>query len=60
MSFENLTWCPIDKRLIKLSLLSDKERLWLNDYHKQTYEKISPFINDDKILLWLKDVTSPL
>ena len=33
---------PMDKRLIDTSLLDDKEIQWINEYHKEVWEKISP------------------
>ncbi len=60
MSFETLTFCPIDKRLIDTSLLSRDELRWLDDYHQETRDKLLPFIEDADIKAWLEDVTSPL
>uniref|UniRef100_UPI0003B40010 aminopeptidase P family protein n=1 Tax=Pseudochrobactrum sp. AO18b TaxID=1201036 RepID=UPI0003B40010 len=41
-SFETLTFCPIDRRLIDVSLLNADELIWLNDYHAQTRDKLLP------------------
>lgn len=41
-SFETLTFCPIDRRLIDVSLLNADELAWLNDYHAQTRDKLLP------------------
>ena len=59
LQFENLTWAPIDQRLIDPSLLSDQEKQWLNDYHAAVYEKISPLVDDD-VKNWLKKATKSL
>lgn len=48
-AFENLSWVPIDTRLINFDLLTEEELNWLNDYHKTTYEKLSPFLEGDDL-----------
>ena len=56
-AFETLTLCPIDKKLINKSLLSQEETGWLNTYHQKVYESLSPFLSD-KENVWLKQQTS--
>lgn len=59
MAFETLTLAPIDLSLIETSLLTLEEREWLNSYHAEVLEKISPRLNDtDKE--WLRMATMPL
>ena len=41
-SFETITYFPYDRRGIDLSLLTDEELQWLNDYHKMTEEILKP------------------
>ncbi|CAN7332165.1 aminopeptidase P family protein [Pararhizobium sp. LjRoot235] len=60
LGFETLTFCPIDRRLVVTSLLTDDELTWLNAYHAETREKLSPLISDEKVLGWLKEATAPL
>lgn len=57
--FKTLTMFPIDKSLLDLSILSDKEIKWLNDYHKQVFERLSPLLNEEE-KNWLADKTSPI
>jgi Xaa-Pro aminopeptidase len=59
MKFETLAFCPIDYRAIDVSLLSESERKWLNDYHAKTYETLSPFMNDEE-KAWLKGETKAI
>ena len=59
LQFEPLTLCPIDKRPIDVSMLTDEERQWLNDYHRMVYDRLSPHLGDDE-RLWLQAATSPL
>ena len=43
--FKNLTMAPIDKTLIKKSLLNESEIKWLNDYHFQVFKNINKYMN---------------
>ena len=53
--WENLTWCPIDKRLIDKDMLNADELNWLNDYHQTVWEKVSPLLKDEQqVCEWLK------
>lgn len=60
MTFENLTWCPIDTRLIDQSMLTTAERQWLNTYHQQTYDILAPHIDNANTLAWLQNATKPI
>lgn len=60
LSFETLTWCPIDRRLIVGSLLTEDERNWLNDYHAKAREKLLPLISDESVKQWLTAATEAL
>lgn len=57
--FENLTFVPFDTRLIDKTLMTAIELKWLNKYHKQVFEKISPLVSGDT-LVWLKSATQPV
>lgn len=54
--FETMSYCPIDIEGIDVELLTEDERNWLNTYHKETYDKLSPLLNDDEEQ-FLKKVT---
>ena len=58
-SFETLTFCPIDHRLIDVSLLNADELTWLNDYHAQTRDKLLPHCSDTE-KSWLIAATEAL
>ena len=47
LGFETLTLCPIDTRLIDFELFSEKERNWLNNYHKQVRKELNPLIRKE-------------
>mgnify|MGYP000006477511 len=59
LEFKILTLCPVDKQLVNKYLMSSGEISWLNNYHKQVYERLSPFLNASE-KNWLKDACSPL
>ncbi|KAF9269551.1 Creatinase/aminopeptidase [Marasmius fiardii PR-910] len=55
LSFEHVTMCPIQTKLVDTKLLTAEELQWLNDYHKEVWEKVSPLLtNDERALNWLK------
>lgn len=41
MSFETLTLCPYDRRLIDVALLSPTERTWIDGYHARVRKALS-------------------
>jgi len=57
--FKDLTLCPIDTTPLVGELLSDKERDWLNSYHRLVREKLSPHLTAEEAR-WLEDKTLPL
>ena len=59
LNFETLTYVPLDRRLIDVTLLSDDERGWINNYHSATYDKIGPLL-DGAALDWLSAACAPL
>jgi Xaa-Pro aminopeptidase len=40
--FERVTMVPMDGRLIDVKLLDDKEVAWVNAYHEEVWNKVSP------------------
>ena len=59
LGFETLTYVPIEKRLIDVSMLSDRELEWLNDYHSKVLALIGPQLEgEDKA--WLERQCAPL
>ncbi|EOW2252533.1 aminopeptidase P family protein [Campylobacter coli] len=56
--FKPLTLCPFEISCIDKTLLDAKEKAWINTYHKEVYEKLSPKLHDNlKALKWLKERT---
>ncbi len=56
MYFENITFAPIDLDVINPELMSRKEKTMLNDYHREVFEKLSPYLNKEE-LEWLRKYT---
>ncbi len=56
MHFETITFAPIDLDGIDPEEMSRDEREWLNNYHKDVYEKIGPHLTDEE-REWLKEYT---
>lgn len=56
MSFETITYAPIDLDGIDASYLNNTDVKQLNAYHKMVYEKLSPFLTKEEAE-WLKTYT---
>lgn len=59
LAFETLTLCPIDTSLIKVPLLYETHRAWLNAYHRRVKAALSPLL-DREHRAWLRDRCAPL
>lgn len=56
LKFETLTLCPIDTRCLEISLLTQEEREWLNEYHAQVRQRLTPLV-EGAALVWLNGRT---
>lgn len=54
LKFETLTLFPIATTLIDFSLLTKDEVNWLNSYHAEVLEKLTPLLNE-KELTWMTE-----
>ena len=59
LGWRTLTFVPIDRRLIRVAMLSADERDWLDAYHADVFEKIAPRV-DEQAKQWLSGATRPL
>ncbi|MBL8667687.1 MAG: aminopeptidase P family protein [Rhodospirillales bacterium] len=59
LGFETLTLAPIDRRLIEEPLLTSEEAAWLDGYHRQVAESLSPLVGDPA-RDWLAAATRPI
>ncbi|KAJ3573078.1 hypothetical protein NP233_g2666 [Leucocoprinus birnbaumii] len=61
LGFERVTMSPIHKKLINVDLLSVEEREWVDNYHAEVWQKVSPLLQHDaRALEWLRRETTPL
>ena len=56
LQFEPLTLCPIDLKPVDFSLLTEKEKKWLNQYHAMVRQRLSPLL-DEEHRQWLEEAT---
>jgi len=59
LEFETLTWVPVDRRLIRVDLLSGDERDWINRYHADTLARVGPQVGA-AARAWLEAACAPL
>jgi len=57
--FETLTFVPIDRALVDVSLLTPAERAWWNTYHTRTHALLAPLL-DGADLAWLEQACAPI
>lgn len=48
LKFETLTVCPYENKAIDTSMLTKEELDWLNAYHENCYQKLSPFLDNEE------------
>jgi Xaa-Pro aminopeptidase len=61
--FEQLTFAPLDRRLIDVSMLTETERAYVDAYHAETLAKVGPLLDTPEAaeaLEWLKGQAAPL
>lgn len=59
LQFESLTLAPIDTTPIIIEMLLPEERNWLNAYHEQVFQRLSPYLSD-KENNWLREATQAI
>lgn len=59
LEFETITLCPICKKGIIREMLTAEEKEWLNIYHQNVYDKLSPDLKENE-KKWLKEATSAI
>jgi len=61
LGFEHVTMVPYCRKLIDESLLTRREKHWLNEYHADIFSKTRDFFKGDSLTLrWLERETEPL
>ncbi|KAF0700567.1 Aste57867_8903 [Aphanomyces stellatus] len=60
-TFETITMCPIQRKLIDVSVLTADELVWLNAYHADVRAKVSPLLQTSPAALaYLLRETAPI
>lgn len=59
LQFEPLTLCPIDTAPLVAGMLTEEEAEWLDAYHRNVYEKLSPYLDDEE-QEWLRGATAQI
>ena len=59
LQMESLTLCPIDLTPVDFSMLQLEEIEWLDTYHRDVFEKLSPYLEGED-LEWLREATRPV
>ena len=57
--FEQLTFAPLDRKLIDVDLLTAAERAYVDAYHAGTLAKVGPLL-DGEAKAWLERACAPL
>lgn len=60
LGFERVTMTPHCRKLVDMSLLTEDEKTFLNEYHQEVFDKTSKFFQNDSLTMaWLKRETAP-
>jgi Xaa-Pro aminopeptidase len=59
LRFDTVSMCYIDKKLIDKSLMDKREIEWINSYHDEVFDRISPYLSVEE-KSWLRNKTEPL
>ena len=59
MGFAPLTLVPFEREAIDISLLTAREKEWLNAYHRTVYDALAPHLEEEEAQ-WLRQAAAPL
>lgn len=60
LKFRTITLCPIDTRPIKVDLLTENEKAWLNNYHSMVKATLIDLLDDESDKQWLIKATQEI
>jgi Xaa-Pro aminopeptidase len=60
LKFETITLFPFDLRLFDLSIMTDEEIAWVNNYHNKVRSVLTPMLDTEDERQWLAAKTAPL
>jgi Xaa-Pro aminopeptidase len=60
LGFERVTMTPHCRNLVDMSLLTEAEKKFINEYHREVFDKTNKYFENDPLTLeWLKRETAP-
>ncbi|PRP83494.1 hypothetical protein PROFUN_04368 [Planoprotostelium fungivorum] len=59
LGFENITFVPIQTKMLDAGIMSPEEVQWINEYHEEVLKRVGPHL-EGKTLEWLKRETQPV
>ncbi|SFE55149.1 Xaa-Pro aminopeptidase [Peptostreptococcaceae bacterium pGA-8] len=59
LAFTSITCCPFERDAIDISMLSEKEVNYINEYHSNVYEKLAPLLSEEE-RQWLEKACKPV
>ena len=60
LGLESMAFVPFNRQLIDVAMLTSREQVWVDDYHRQVCDRVSPILDDDGVIAWLELATKPL
>jgi Xaa-Pro aminopeptidase len=60
LGLESMAFVPFNRRLIDVEMLTSVERAWVDAYHQEVRDRVSPLLDDDDLIAWLEAATQPL
>ncbi|MEK9577396.1 MAG: M24 family metallopeptidase, partial [Halieaceae bacterium] len=60
LGLESMAFVPFNRQLIDVAMLTMPEKVWVDDYHRQVRDRVSPLLDDDDVIAWLEIATKPL
>ena len=60
LGLESMAYIPFNRRLIDVEMLTAVERAWVDTYHREVLDRVSPLLADDDLVAWLEAATKPL
>ncbi len=55
LHFQTMTFVPFDRSAILVSMLTDQERHWLNDYHEEVRKALTPYLEGEELAFVLEE-----
>jgi Xaa-Pro aminopeptidase len=59
LKFDTVSLCYFDKSMIDISLLDKRETDWINNYHSEVFDRLSPYLIKEE-MEWLRIKTNML